>query len=485
MAASSVTRQILACADFRRWAWWQLPKALRCYVGAAVVTAVAMTAFAASETSWRLIDLGRYSLLLGCGIVSVAAKPGTAYRKGGMTRDFLSAWVLPVAILLPPVYAMVTPIPLQIFTQMRVHKGVVYRRVFTVAVIGQCYGAASLLFRQFPASFAGGGIGVGAHAVKWTLAVAICEIVGGRGHNLLIAAAVKISDPQVRLLDLELNREALAADFAEFDMGILMTVVVGVNSVLAIFAVPTVLLIRRFMMHAQLVAQSRLDTKTGLLNSATWEAEAEAEVTRAIRSDSPLSVALIDIDHFKAVNDTYGHLVGDAVLRAVTDAIQEHLRSYDLAGRFGGEEFVVLLPQARESDAINIAERLRKHVEAMSIPISLGDDDKAAESGERVRLTISVGVAALNSHTHSLTDLMSTADAAMYVAKETGRNKTHAMQAQGPGTRDAEAGGGLAAEEPGGASLAADVPAVPGSRRSLRLAGHQVVKNGSQAAELG
>jgi diguanylate cyclase (GGDEF)-like protein len=391
--------------------------------------------------------LVKYSLLLGCGIIAVAAKPGKAYEMGGMTRDFLSAWVLPVAIVLPPVYALVTPIPLQILTQLRVHKGVVYRRVFTVAVMGQCYGAASLVFRSFPASFAGGSIGTGAHALKWTLAVAVCEIVGGRGHNLLIAIAVKISDSSVRLIDLELNREALLADFAEFDLGVLITIVVGVNPALEVFAVPTVLLIRRFMMHEQLLAQSRLDTKTGLLNSSTWETEATAEVVRAIRTRSPVSLALIDIDHFKAVNDTHGHLVGDQVLRAVTDAIREHLRSYDLAGRFGGEEFVVLLPQAGQADAVNIAERLRTRIAAMAIPVRnvLGDENSAEDSPAEdadghqahVRLTISVGVAALNESTRELTDLMAAADAALYYAKQTGRNKTYAATTVGPGTEGA------------------------------------------------
>ena len=100
-----------------------------------------------------------------------------------MARDFLTAWVLPVAILLPPVYAMLTPIPLQVLTQWRVHKGVPYRRVFTAAAISLTYGAASLLFRQFPDSFAGPTIGTGTHALTWVLAVAICEIVGGRGHT--------------------------------------------------------------------------------------------------------------------------------------------------------------------------------------------------------------------------------------------------------------------------------------------------------------
>ena len=197
-----------------------------------------------------------------------------------MTRDFLTAWVLPVAILLPPVYAMIAPIPLQVLHQFCVHKGVTFRRVFTAASISLAYGAASLLFRAFPDSFAGHSVGTGTHALTWVLAVALCELVGGRGHHFMIVGAIKLTDPSVRIRDLELDREALQADFAEFDLSVLITVVIAVNPVLAIAAVPTVLLARRFIMHAQLLAASRIDTKTGLLNSSTWEREAEAEVTR-------------------------------------------------------------------------------------------------------------------------------------------------------------------------------------------------------------
>ena len=243
--------------------------------------------------------------------------------------------------------------------------------------MGLAYGAASLVFHAVPASIAGPSIGTGMHVLTWTLVVAACEILGGRGHNGLIVLAVKLSDPTMKLADQELSREALQADFAEFDLGVLITVVVAVNPVLAVFAVPTVLLARRFIMHAQLLAQSRIDTKTGLLNASTWEREAEVEIARAVRTGSPLALALVDIDHFKVVNDTYGHLVGDKALRAVTDALRSQLRAYDLAGRFGGEEFVVLLPQVREVEAIKVAERLRAHIAAMSIPV--GNDIEGPE----------------------------------------------------------------------------------------------------------
>jgi diguanylate cyclase (GGDEF)-like protein len=424
MQTTSITRGALMRANVRTWGWWQLPWVLRAYVGVVVLAGAALAGFVATRTTWHVDDALKYLLLLGCGLVSVAATPRSAYRQGRITADFITVWVLPVAILLPPVYAMTMPVPLYVLTQWRVHRGAVYRRVFTVANIALTYGAASLLFRAFPASFAGSFIGTGTHALTWALAVAACEQVARKAHQALIMGAIKLSDPTARLVEQELSRELLVADFAEFDLGVLITLVVAVNVILAFLAVPTVLLARRFMMHGPLVEQSRLDTKTGLLNASTWEREASIEVDRAVRTHSPLAVALVDIDHFKLVNDTYGHLVGDRVLKAVTDALRGQLRNYDLAGRFGGEEFIILLPQATESAARTVAERLRTHIAGLAIPI-----DDEPDCMTFVRLTISVGVAALGGVSRELTDLMAAADAALYYAKETGRNKTHVISA--------------------------------------------------------
>src|ERR1700678_3285185 len=284
METSSITRRVLARASVTGWAWWQLPMALRVYVGAAPIAALALAGYAASQTTWHTSQLATFLLLVACGLASVAATPRTAYAQGALVRDFITAWVLPVAILLPPVYAMVTPIPLLVLTQWRIHKGVIYRRAFTAGAMGLAYGGASLAFRAFPSSFAGGAIGAGLHAFTWALAVAVCEIVGGRGHNAIIVVAVKLSDPSIRLADQELSREALQADLVEFNLGVLNTVVVGVSPALAVFAVPMWLMVRRFMMHAQLVAQARIDTKTGLLNSSTWDREASIEIVRAVRT---------------------------------------------------------------------------------------------------------------------------------------------------------------------------------------------------------
>jgi diguanylate cyclase (GGDEF)-like protein len=429
MQASSVTRRLLVCVTVRNWTWWELPRLLRCYVAAIPLIALAMLGLLAAQMTWHVADVVKFGLLEGCGLVSVAATSRIAYGQGAIVRDFLTVWVLPIAILLPPGYAMLAPIPLLVLTQWRVHRGLVYRRVFTAGALGLAYGAASLTFLAFPSTFAGGTIGTGQHALTWVVAVALSEIVGWFGHHSLIVGAIKLTDPAARLADMEFNTEALKADFAQVDLGILVTVVVAVNPVLAVFAVPTVLLARRFMMHAQLLAKTRIDAKTGLLNAATWESEAIAEISRAGRTRSPLSVALIDIDHFKAVNDTYGHLVGDKALRALSDALREQLRGYDLIGRFGGEEFVVLLPQTGEADALMIAERLRLDIAAMSIPVDVEEDTR---SGHRIRLTVSIGVAALGDAGTELADLLTAADAALYHAKQTGRNRIHAATAQVP-----------------------------------------------------
>jgi diguanylate cyclase (GGDEF)-like protein len=454
MRASSVTAspavRLAAGLSVRDWAWWRLPGLVRAYIGAVPVAALALTALAASATSWVPGDLVRFLLLLSCGAVSVVVTPRVAYLESGLVRDFLTAWVLPVAILLPPVYAMVIPAPLLVLTQWRVHRGAVYRRVFTGAAIGLAYGAASLVFRAIPASFAGTTLGTGTHPLTWMAAVAAAELTGWFGHNALIVVAVKLSDPTARVAGIALNREALLADFAQMDLGILITVVVAVDPVLAVLGVPTVLLARRFMMHAQLLAKSRMDAKTGLLNASTWEDEAEREIVRAVRTRSPLCVALLDLDHFKRVNDTHGHLIGDQALRAVTAVLREQMRSYDLAGRFGGEEFAVLLPQTREDQALAIAERLRTVIAALSVPVTHhdvshnGSDDHSDDgggshrddSGENdpagtcVRVTVSIGVAALDRVGPELTTLLAAADAALYRAKQAGRNTTRVATAR-------------------------------------------------------
>jgi len=207
-------------------------------------------------------------------------------------------------------------------------------------------------------------------------------------------------------------------DVAELCVAVIVTFCVASSMIALVFAFPFITLLQRSVRHARLVQDSRTDSKTGLLNAATWERQATAELARAVRTRTALAIALLDIDRFKAINDTYGHLVGDQVLKEIARTLASQLRDYDLAGRFGGEEFSLLLPQTRSVDAIRIAERIRSNIAALSV-IAPG-----TAGGERVQVTVSIGVAALDTGTErTFSQLMSAADAALYRAKNCGRDQ--------------------------------------------------------------
>jgi diguanylate cyclase (GGDEF)-like protein len=369
-------------------------------------------------TNWTVGDGVKFLLLVCCGMISVAFTPRVMYAYPGVTRDFSTVWVLPIAILLPPVYAALAPIPFIAVLHFFVHRGVAHRRVFTAASISLTYTAVSVVFRWFPPSFAGSHIGTGWHALTWALAVAACEALAGRVQHYLVGGAVKIANPKVRVMPIDLSPQALESDFLKMDLGVLITLAVALSPAMVVAALPLVFLVRRFLEHPVLVAQSRIDAKTGLLNVSTWESEAEAELSRAVRTRNPVAMALVDIDHFKVVNDTYGHLVGDRVLKAIADALTSRSRDYDRVGRFGGEEFVLLLAQTSRDDACKIAERLRGYVESLAIPT---DDRPGAPT---LSVTISIGVTSMaRGETFELADLLAASDSAMYAAKQAGRNQ--------------------------------------------------------------
>ena len=418
MGASPLAYRFRTSLRVRDWQWWRLPPRLRVYVAALPIAMLAVIGVAAVFTEWHERDLLIFALLLCCGMISVAFTPRIMYEFPGLTRDFSTVWVIPIAILLPPVYAAIAPIPFFAILQFYVHRGVFHRRVFTAASVSLPYAAVAVAFRWLPPSLAGHP-GTGLHALTWVLAVALCEATAGRVQHFLIAGAVKLTDRSVRLRDMDLSLQALETDFLKLDLGVLITLAVALSPALVVIALPLVFLVRRFLEHPVLVAQSRVDAKTGLLNVSTWEAEAEVELARSARTGSPAALALIDIDHFKLVNDTHGHLVGDRVLKALAEALTGQSRDYDRTGRFGGEEFVLLLAQTSGHDACKIAERLRGHVASLAVPV---DDRPGARM---VRVTISVGVTAMAAgESYELAELLAAADSAMYAAKQAGRNQT-------------------------------------------------------------
>jgi diguanylate cyclase (GGDEF)-like protein len=156
------------------------------------------------------------------------------------------------------------------------------------------------------------------------------------------------------------------------------------------------------------------DGLTDLFNRRAIEEQAEVELNHASRKGWPLSIILLDIDHFKAINDQFGHKVGDHTLRQLAQIISENLRRYDRAGRWGGEEFIVVLPDTQLPEAITAAERLRSMTAETKFFL---------ENGESFPVHISLGVAWATGRYPSLTKFVDAADQALYQAKHSGRNR--------------------------------------------------------------
>ena len=164
---------------------------------------------------------------------------------------------------------------------------------------------------------------------------------------------------------------------------------------------------------AQADEVSHTDALTFIPNRKSIIGDLQREVMFADRYGTPLAISLVDIDHFKAINDTYGHVAGDEVLRKLAMELRGRIRHPDVIGRYGGEEFLVVLPHSTSKAAAEQAERLRKHVQVLTIQ----------SNDSEIQLTISLGIAQYKPHREDWQEFLSRADAALYRAKDSGRNQ--------------------------------------------------------------
>jgi diguanylate cyclase (GGDEF)-like protein len=407
-----------AAKRFREWHVWTLPALPQAYIFGVTSLAGAIAIAAGLQVRWQVAQLGVFLGLIACGIITIESTRAVKEVHGTLVRDLQPVWYLAIAVVLPPFYALAAPVPLLIYKLWRQPGMVVYRRVFSNAAISLAYGCASWLFHAVPPVVAGQAPGSGAHVLAWTGVVAGCGVLAMAVHIGLILVAMRLADPATRIGDLFGSRAGLVSDLIELTLGTSLALVVAINPVLVMLALPTVVLYRRYLMQAQLVAQARMDSKTGLLNAGTWQREAEVEYFRARRGQAPLALIMVDIDHFRSVNETAGLAAGDEVLRSIARTLVEKVYGRGLVGRFGGEEFVILLPGTGLDEARRAGERLRDHIAAEPIAIDTG-----SHAGFVFRLTVSIGIAASAQTRCSFAELVGAADAALAEAKSTGRNR--------------------------------------------------------------
>jgi diguanylate cyclase (GGDEF)-like protein len=217
-----------------------------------------------------------------------------------------------------------------------------------------------------------------------------------------------VAAPTVLLVALTVQRMALAETVNQLMLyAFAMALAIALMFVIRSFALQTLEL------ESQLLKSARHDSLTGVCNRAYLFEQAENAVALARRHRRPLAVAMLDIDHFKRVNDTYGHAVGDSVIRALAETCMAELRTIDRFGRIGGEEFVCVMPETDQAEALQCAERLRKRIGALAVETAAGP----------VGFSVSIGVAMLRPDCDNWPQLLQAADCALYGAKGAGRDR--------------------------------------------------------------
>ena len=265
----------------------------------------------------------------------------------------------------------------------------------------------------------------------------------------LVAGAMAVAGPPSGAVQAVGTADENLLEVATLCVGALVAAVMVVNPWLVLLSVPPLLVLQRAVLVRHLERVASIDAKTGLLNAAAWHARAERAVTRSGRVPGSAAVLVLDLDHFKDVNDTYGHLAGDEVLAAVADALRAEVRDGDLVGRFGGEEFVILLAgRGRpEADALtaaqSVADRIRRRVAALAVGLETPDGPLTVAG-----LSVSVGAAVRPDGPADLRTLVHAADTALYAAKRAGRNRVATGAVARPG---ASIHGGPAGVESGSA----------------------------------
>jgi diguanylate cyclase (GGDEF)-like protein len=361
-------------------------------------------------------------VLAVAGVVSTEACLGVERRRQHNTAsphiDLSSVWIFAAAALLPEVLTAVVVLVVYAHLYFRAwrHTGVPpHRVVFSAAAIVLSAQAASAVIDTVdPAERFQSATGL--------LVVGLAVVVYAAVNMLLVVVVMVLSGESrdmTTFLQVLGRLDEAVLEFATLSMGALAAgAMAAFGSAYAVFVLPTLVVLHRTVLVRQLQEAADFDGKTGLLNASGWHVQASRALRRIERAEAQATVLVLDIDHFKVVNDRHGHLVGDQVLAAVAATVKDMVREEDLVGRFGGEEFVVFLMgldgQHDPGAAHAVAERIRGRIEALEVPV---------EGSTPVReLTVSIGGATFPADGSELVDLIQGADSAMYAAKRAGRN---------------------------------------------------------------
>lgn len=382
-----------------------LSRAATLYLVLAAAAAVAVAApFAARLT----LDAPHWTTFLVLAAAASLAQLFVVMTPRNQSYYMTGVVLVPATLLLPPEFVAIIALVLHIPEWLK------ERYPWYIQSFNICNYTLAVM-AAWGASHAILGSGIDDGRLRFALAGAASAALFVGVNHVLIAPMLKLARGHSLREAGVFSFESLSTDFVVASLGVIVTIVWQLNPWLLTFTALPLLLIHRSLSVPKLQEQARVDPKTGLFNAGHFSAVMAEEIARSERLERPLSLIMADLDLLRDINNTYGHLAGDAVLAGVAEVFRKELRHYDVPARFGGEEFAILLPETPPDEAAGIAERIRKAVAESSFAVET--------AGEPLRVTVSMGVAGFPRDGSNANALMHQADVAVYRAKLQGRNR--------------------------------------------------------------
>jgi diguanylate cyclase (GGDEF)-like protein/putative nucleotidyltransferase with HDIG domain len=392
-----------------------LPPGARLYFAAVVAAALAAAIPLTLRISERTSGWTAFLVLSTCAAIAQLFVVRTTRDQSYHTS---TAFLIAGALLLRPELVVLMGV-VQHIPEWLKHRYAWYIQTFNICNFTlnglAAWGVARLIIGQTPAWDERG-------LVSGLAGLAACVVFVALNHTLMAAMLHLARGHHPRDTGL-FGILMLSTDFVLAAVGIAVASLWELNPWLIPFTLAPLVLVHRSLHVPRLEEQARIDPKTGLFNARHFSAALAEELARAQRFGRPVSLIMADLDLLREINNTYGHLVGDAVLSGVADVFREELRDYDVPARFGGEEFALLLPETNHEKALEVAERIRIAVAARVFDVE--------GVGEPLRATISMGVASFPRDGTSPNELVHLADLAVYRAKLQGRNRVLGVDREG------------------------------------------------------
>ncbi|MEP6600008.1 MAG: diguanylate cyclase [Actinomycetota bacterium] len=408
----------------RRWALWSTSPRLIGFTLGVELMAVGVAGLALRSEAFSLQTAQRMALCLGLSIgfeeLTRRIERLRFRLTSGALVDLSSVWIFAATVVLPPGYATVLIVVMRTHLWLRQQRGSgmrLYRQVFTAAAFVLASQAAGGVRSAVDGRLDALPPGL---SVALIIGIALCVYLAV--NVTLVLTAIWLATRPASLRSMMPTWDEVSLEIATLSLGGLIALAVLHQPWSALLVLPPMLVLQRSALVRQLEEAATIDAKTGLLNPLAWQRVGQREIARAEREHTPVAVLIADLDHFKSVNDTFGHLIGDVVLARAGQCLVDELRGYDSVGRFGGEEFVAVLPDVDIDVALLIAERIRARVAALSIDATSGIKPSVLAEGG-YHLSTSIGVACYPAHGTDLVTLLSGADTALYRAKRAGRDR--------------------------------------------------------------